>query len=413
MYDFVILAMSNDDAPSVTRVLREFVGPGPTIQFLPSNGIYNGCTTVVSSTWILVLFDGTRNAQQAALQAFNAVLGPQDFGGLSTNPFWFESSTIGMQKMQLAGQTPLMRVMCVGHSYGGAVACLVAARNKQADAHRTVHFLTLGCPKIGDTRFVRLLQTCNGLNLANDGDLVTVLPPDRHTLIPLLPFFPGIGLLVWAQWQRALPSALLRSDGSLLPNQQTRTDTATIATLVAQVLAQQALDPIIQHFLVAYGNRLFARCPDCCFPTDDDICEDIIVSNPVIGFTTAAKPERGLVFRPGVPIIVDGTTCAKAFSFVVGQVLDFGDTTPTPQWWKIVVPNGTLLHAEMVNTDFGVSECDFWYGPDCAHRTYIDRLSSPMGPECVARTTATDGIWFFQIFNSVGASTLRVTLGPC
>jgi pimeloyl-ACP methyl ester carboxylesterase len=310
MYAFVLLAMTNDDAGTINSVLRAFVGPGPAISFRKSNGIFNGITTVTSNSWQLVLIDGTRNAQQLALQAFYAIAGPQDFGGLSTNPFWFDASTVCMDKMVADGQTADMRIMLVGHSYGGAVACLAAARNRQASGNRKINFLTYGCPKIGDERLVNLLQRCNGLNISNDGDLVTILPPDRYLLAPLIPLFPLVPIFLWANWKRPMPQALLRPDGTLDANAPTPTDSSTLITLITQVVTFQQIEPILQHFLIEYLGRLYNRCPDCCFPCEDEVCEEIIMSNPVLSWTTAAKAQRGLVWEsvflplpitPGLP----------------------------------------------------------------------------------------------------------------
>lgn len=346
MYAFVLLSMANDDAISVDRVLRNFVGAGPTISFTPSNGIFNGCTTVTSATWQLVLLDGTRNAQQFALQAFNSVAGPQDFGGMSTNPFWFDASSVAQAKMLADGQAAGMRLMLVGHSYGGAVAAILAARNRQADANRKIVFLTFGCPKIGDGRFVQLLQECSGLCISNDGDLVTILPPDRKTLAPILLLFPLFPLMLWTEWQRPMPQTLLEPDGTMLPNAQVPTDTATILTLVTQVLTEQNLDPITQHFLVAYTGRLFNRCPDCCPPNDDDVCNEIILSNPVLSFTAALRAAPGLIFGPGVPIVVPGSTCENAIVQAIGTIHDYNVPALQSLWVRLTPTTGVFFIAE-------------------------------------------------------------------
>jgi pimeloyl-ACP methyl ester carboxylesterase len=354
MYAFVILAMANDDGISVDRILRAFVGVGPVISFHKSDGVFNGVCTVTSATWQLVLFDGTRNAQQFALQAFNAIAGPQDFGGISTNPFWFDASTVAMAKMIGDGQAAGMRLMCVGHSYGGAVACLVAARNRQADALRAVVYMTFGCPKIGDLRFVNVLQTCKGICISNDGDIVTILPPDAKTLAPILPLFPAFDLLLWARWHRPMPQALLFPDGHFQPNAQVPTDTATILALVADVIAQQNFDPVTQHFLVGYVGRLYARCPDCCFPNQDPVCAEILIANPVLALTSAKRNPRGLILRPGVEIIVpDGTTCLKAIPLAAG-VLHTLHPAANVHWYKFAVSVASHV-ADLTYPDFATA----------------------------------------------------------
>ena len=99
--------------------------------------------------------------------------------------------------------------------------------------------MTFGCPKVGDMRLVHVLQTCTGICISNDGDIVTILPPDAKTLAPILALFPGFDLLLWARWHRPVPQVLLFPDGHFQPNAQVPTDTATILALVADVVASK------------------------------------------------------------------------------------------------------------------------------------------------------------------------------
>lgn len=411
MYGFALLSMSNDDAPALERVLRNFVGPGPVISFTPSNGIFNGCTTVTSSTWQLVLLDGTRNAQQFALQAFNAIAGPQDFGGFSTNPFWFDASNIAQAKMLADGQAAGMRLMIVGHSYGGAVASIIAARNRQADAGRKIVYLTFGCPKVGDVRFVNLLLQCTGLCISNDGDLVTILPPDRNTLAPILALFPLIPLYLWENWRRPMPQQLLDAAGNIKLNAQTPTDTTTILALTTQVLAQQNLDPITQHFLVAYTGRLFNRCPDCCPPNDDDVCNEIILSNPVLSFTSPLRGDGGLIFGPGVPIPVNDI-CDRAITIALGDVVVLPENLTTTRWWKVAVPSATLLHMRVTASAGGACNATQYQGPDCLNLDFAHTYSVANSSQCFANTTGT-GFWFVRVNTCTVPAEFVIDLGAC
>ena len=412
MYSFVLIAMTNDDAAAVDDVLRAFLGPGPVISFRKSNGVFNGVTTVTSLTWQLVIVDGTRNAQQFALQAFSVPLGPLDFGGLSTNPFWFAASTICMQKMVDDGQLPAMRIMCVGHSYGGVVALLSAARNRQADAARKIAFLTFGCPKIGDRRLVDLVQSCNGVNISNEGDLITVLPPDRYLLAPLIPLFPLVPIYLWANWERPKPQVLLKPDGTILLNVPTPMDTATILALVTLMLTDRSPDPFAPHYVLTYNGRLFARCPDCCFPCTDPVCEEVILTNPVLAFTRPPVPKSGLIWQPGEKIPLAANICATAYDVDFGEYASIIPGTIGQLWFRVPVPDATLIHLRVHTDEIGGIALNAFWGPNCSSLTGFGVLF-PSPYSCIARTTITDGFFWFRFASPAAEGWFIVDVGPC
>lgn len=413
MYTFVIMAIANDDENAIRSVLTAFLGVGPAIAYHPSNGVFNGVVTVTSATWQLVIINGTENAQQFALQAFVVPLGPLNFGGFSTSPFWYAASDSVVGKMLADGQTAAMRLMIVGHSYGAVVGLICAARNRQADVGRKINFLTFGCPKIGDRRLVELVESCAGLNIANEGDIVTILPPDRYLLAPLIPLFPLLPLYLWQEWERPKPQVLLRPDGSMEANLPTPMDTVTILALVTQMLAMGELDPVVPHYTITYNGRLFARCPDCCFPCVDEVCEQIIVSNPVLAWTMPRRARTGLIWGPGVPIAIpDGSTCLLAIPLALATTYSVPTIPTTKSWFRVIVPANRTMRITGTNLT-GFFQIYSQHGTDCAHLTTFDVLSISGGTAHTDWPTFTDTVWWLQCrFPTAGFSIRVDDIGP-
>jgi hypothetical protein len=66
---------------------------------------------------------------------------------------------------------------CCGHSLGGALALLAAARLQAVRPSAPLHLLTLGQPRVGDADFKAALSDLDALRLVNGRDLVARLPP--------------------------------------------------------------------------------------------------------------------------------------------------------------------------------------------------------------------------------------------
>lgn len=320
VYAFIIVAMINDDENAVRKVIVDWLGDGPTIAFHPQRGVWNGITTITTPSWQVVIMDGTRNAQQFALQGFAFVAGPTNFGTFSTAPLWYQAADRAIATMQDDNFPLTGKLMCVGHSYGGAVASLVAAKNRAWLAEKEIRYLTFGMPKLGDSRIVDLVNKCQGLGIINEGDLVTILPPDAYLLAALVPLFPLLPLPLYTEWERVKPQSFLRDDGVLIPERLPGTDTVTLLQLVTRVITQQQIDPIEQHYMVSYLARLQLRCPECAFPCEEVVCEEIRVQNPVLALTVPPNPKIGRIVFNQPSSIMPGETCLGALDWPLGVV---------------------------------------------------------------------------------------------
>eukprot|EP00887_Chlorella_sp_A99_P002580 scaffold6.g2580.t1 len=87
---------------------------------------------------------------------------------------------LGCALARLSGGAAPTRVICAGHSLGGAVATLVSVWAALQWPAADVRCFSFGSPKVGNSKFVRAYQTLVGMRVrvVNGADPVPNLPPD-------------------------------------------------------------------------------------------------------------------------------------------------------------------------------------------------------------------------------------------
>ena len=265
-YALLIAAMYEDDGATVGTMLYQLLGPEAVVKFHEAVGLMPAVTTVCTDKITIIVMDGTRTFQQIALQGLTSLTRPTNQGPFGTVPIWWAASqwahNIAMADGQIAG-TP---VFLVGHSYGGAAALVLAARYRVASADRLIRFLTYGCPKPGDQRLRTLLETCEGINLCNDNDLITVFPPDAETLTPVIAALGAPQLGVWVNYKRPPNQVKQFDNGQLDPNDLDVTDFSTMLNIATRVLLDEDIAFISGHVIAEYLRRITLRCPGISWP---------------------------------------------------------------------------------------------------------------------------------------------------
>jgi len=339
IYTFLIAALYDDDEDAIELAVLDWLGILPTVKIHIANGVKPGVITITTDTWQIAVFDGTRNFQQVALQALAFVVGPTSYGTYSTADLWYESATYGIDKMTEDGLAADKMLFLCGHSYGGAVALNIATRLKQANPDQLIRYLTFGCPKIGDARFARLLENMLGVNLVNDDDLVTILPPDRTTLLPVIPLLPFTGLQVYTEWKRPPSVVGITLAGELLPDVRPFIDTDQLANIITRSISGLTIAPISGHRILEYDRRLLIGCPDDCWPLDEDTNFDITTPSELMAFLPLALEPKGKLILHGMPIPgVPGQECTTSLEI------------PLATWHTFYIPSNisAWLHAMSV-----------------------------------------------------------------
>jgi pimeloyl-ACP methyl ester carboxylesterase len=267
-YGKIIEWLYGDNAGQIAEAFRLFLGARPVVTFHAGTSLLPACVTVIHDEFSLIVADGTRGFQQLALQAFFSITGPQNTGSYGTVALWYAASQSLHAYMLSDGADPTKPCLIVGHSYGGASAANLAARYHVGNPDRQVLLLTYGCPKPGDLRMQSILSEIESTALADDDDIVTVLPPDTLALVPVLSFLGIPGLRVFELWYPVPNQTRLDPDGSLTPNSRPVLDYATLLNATIRALAGIPLDPIAGHRITNYISRTVTRCPLPEWPID-------------------------------------------------------------------------------------------------------------------------------------------------
>lgn len=165
---------------------------------------------------VVIVLAGTDNAVQWIQQIAYGIGPPRDQGTFSTHPVWYADSSMILDLLLMSGANATQDIVIVGHSLGGAIGCLVAARLRQGNATRNIQLLTLGCPRPGDVRLHDLLRTTQAVNLQDEDDPITAIPSNLLDIpSALLPFVAGVYQANSPRWVPAPNLKRIAWDGTV------------------------------------------------------------------------------------------------------------------------------------------------------------------------------------------------------
>lgn len=244
----------------LTRTL-EARFPGAVVTFHDGEVFFPKLCTVVHPDYSICMYAATANLRQALVEVIEGVLAPVDRGGFSTTLLWQQQAQRGLMALSADGANGARPVLFVGYSYGGAAAMVAAAMCRLERANRTIRYLTYGAPKPGDGRLQDLLALpTRGCALANRDDLITLIPPDRISLLPAQVVL-GQNFRPWALWEFPRETWIQEPDGSVRQNEYPVLATGPLLALIAFVIANRTFFGYPAHNINQYRARLALRCP--------------------------------------------------------------------------------------------------------------------------------------------------------
>ena len=256
------------DVASITTAFNMLVGPIGAVTLTLEAGLFPAVVTVVFPTCTVVVANGTSNFQQAATQPFEALVGPTNFGVVGTLPLWYASASRVDSILTTVVADPLKPIMMVGHSYGAATVAILGARYYAWDSTRVMARLTFGSPKPGNFALKVLADSIPGIDIANDDDWVTTLPPSALELTAVS-IFLGVPLLfIWDAWYRPTAQYMMDRNGILFPNVSPFIGYTTLLNYAIRVLTDVNLPIITPHRIAEYRRRIFLRCPGPEWPIE-------------------------------------------------------------------------------------------------------------------------------------------------
>jgi len=247
-----------DDVPGATAAVIALLGPGTTVIVQGDNLTQATPRTMIATNGAvtLVFISGTTTAQQIALQGMFSLVPPQYQAGYGTNPVWNAAMNTVAQRIVDSGVSLDTEIRLVGHSYGGAIATLLAANMKRFQPGRTIELLTFGAPKVGDDRLGALLVNVPSMAIANDGDPIPSLAPATAWTIPFSGEILQVILDGWAAYVTNPNQFILDVQGHLTATSGVTFNLLQLGQLIIDALTSTPPAAIAAHSMAEYYTRL-------------------------------------------------------------------------------------------------------------------------------------------------------------
>lgn len=246
-----------DDPPGAALLVQELVGPDALVTVVADDaGVIPGSLIAVTDGYGLVVVSGTGNYQQLALQIALGIAPAVNFGRYSTSVLWQLAALDVHRRVDASTIDPSKPIILVGHSYGGAVGCLLASEYRIGRPGREISLLTFGMPKPGDFRLHDILSTVRQVHIVNRGDPVPSLPPSAQDLAGITVLVPADLLRAWFAMIQPESRRLLSALGDLVESTGPSFTFADLWAIVAEIVATGTLPTFVNHTIEEYRARL-------------------------------------------------------------------------------------------------------------------------------------------------------------
>ncbi len=214
-----------------------------------------GTLFAYSDDTLFIFCSGSSNNFQLALQAASSFGGLVACGDVRTSAFWCTAFNSLVARYIDYGFPERPKVVICGHSYGGVMAALWAARIKAANPDKDVSLITLGMPCPGDDSFRVALAAVRAIHLVNFGDGVPGLPPAgaQRQSIQFLLTLGQAG--AWEQFSAVQNRYMLTEEGKYLFTFESPTSFQVLANAVETLAAGDLPDPFDAHRQDEYLRR--------------------------------------------------------------------------------------------------------------------------------------------------------------
>jgi len=261
-----IIALAYEDLPAAALHIAAFFEDLVAVYTEPVlSQLFPAYVVAVKDDLCMVWITGTTNLWQGALQAFYFGSGPVSQGEYSTSQIYEAAALLVMHRLAAtAGVPDCTRFILSGHSYGAAVAFVVAAKLKIVDPTREVELLTFGMPNPGGVSLIERMHDCPQKHYAGFDDPVPFIPPTGYDLFANYGAFGALLSLQWSRYARPEQIIIITEDGKLDLRSSSGIDNSQITTLALLLAAASDIEPFTGHDTGTYLERLAAACP--CVP---------------------------------------------------------------------------------------------------------------------------------------------------
>ena len=202
---------------------------------------------------------GTTSSMQFATQALSAAAGPISGTAFKTSPFWRTMADYINTRMEATSPDDGRMTCFVGHSYGGALAQILAADRVAAGKAESTRYITFGAPRAGDADLYLLLAQAEGRIFENEGDIVPALPPANAMMTLLAPLFPLAMMANWNEFAAPRDAFLMSAQGGIALVGHLQPPFLDVVTAATILLNASELPGAPSHQIAEYVRRL-SRC---------------------------------------------------------------------------------------------------------------------------------------------------------
>lgn len=214
-----------------------------------------GTCIAFTDDWNLVYISGTTNYWQKVLQGATSTVGPINFGDFSTLGQWFAAATAIRDRILATGFPIRDKWFIAGHSYGSAIASILAAVIKIGFPEREVRLFTAGAPCPGDHRLRTVLEPLQQIHLQNVGDPVCSMPPNGLNYDLLSWILTEDLRTAWRLWHPHNRRTAVAADGSYRAINEGAVEFGTLQALTQIIADGLAIPNYDVHAAGVYLDR--------------------------------------------------------------------------------------------------------------------------------------------------------------
>jgi len=215
-----------------------------------------GTMLAYTDDYTIVYISGTSTYQQRALQGASSLLGPSAGDGFGTLAFWNTNAVAIASRILAQNIAVRPNWFIAGHSYGAALASILAGIVQRANPTYNVNLFTCGSPCPGDSRLKAMLDPVNQVHLQNIGDIVCSTPPTGGPLQTLLWLLSNPYRLAWGLWEPHKARVNISPTGVRTAVNEGSIEYGELSTLVNAIVSGLDIAPCPQHAASVY----YARC---------------------------------------------------------------------------------------------------------------------------------------------------------
>lgn len=253
--EFIVLTY--DDMTAAAAAVQAYFGGTATIATVDNTAsVIPGSLIAWNADFSVVIIPGTTNFQQICLQVLDPGIGLVNWGAYSAPTIWQAAYAAIQLRIAATGVDPTGPIFIAGHSYGGAVATLLAANYRLFNSTRDVRLFTIGAPRAGDSRLATILNTVNRVHLANSNDGVTGIPPVAGELTGLSWVLPTLLYNQWTASSKMGEQLALNPAGQVIATDDSQLNYAALVDLIIEIVNSLAIPPYVAHFAAEYVRRI-------------------------------------------------------------------------------------------------------------------------------------------------------------